>query len=118
MINNKTTKTFRMTLIIIDSRSILNSFHKFIRRDNNFKMLGYMNNLIMNKMILDTKKKMITIYKINKWLSIMIKKRRKLKIKNLKILTIITNIKTILMKTIKIINKQSMIIETRIAIKN
>jgi hypothetical protein len=77
-----------------------------------------MNNIIMRKLIIGTKEKVITIYKINKWMSIMILKRIKPKIKIRKMLTIISNIKTIHLKTINLTNKQSKIIGKKIAIKN
>jgi hypothetical protein len=68
-------------------------------------------------MIIGIKEKVITIYNINKWISIMIKKRIKLKIKIRKILLAISNIKTIHLRTINLTNKCK-IIEKRIAIKN
>jgi hypothetical protein len=107
-----------MTTTIIDNRSILNSFHKVFLRNTNIKKQGSMNNIIMRKLIIGTKEKVITIYNINKWMSIMILKRIKPKIKIRKMLTIISNIKTIHLKTINLTNKQSKIIGKKIAIKN
>jgi hypothetical protein len=105
-----------MTTIIIDNRSILNSFNNYFIKNTKIKIKDSMNNLIMR--IIEIKEKVIIIYNINKWMTIMIKKRRNLKIKSINIITIISIIKTILKKIIKLTSNQNKIIEKRIAIKN